>query len=89
HIQTPRSGWVEQDALEIWTTQIGVVQQAIASAGVLAKDIKAIGLTNQRETTVVWDRRNGKPLAPAIIWQDRRATEWCNQLIQQGLMDQV
>ena len=56
---------------------------------ILAKDIKAIGLTNQRETTVVWDRRNGKPLAPAIIWQDRRATDWCNQLIQQGQMDQV
>src|SRR5690606_1838472 len=89
HIQTPYSGWVEQDAQEIWSSQIAVVQQALATARILAKDIKAIGLTNQRETTVVWDRRNGKPLAPAIIWQDRRATDWCNQLIQQGLMDQV
>ncbi|GAA5555994.1 glycerol kinase [Acinetobacter schindleri] len=89
HIQTPHSGWVEQDAQEIWSSQIAVVQQALATARILAKDIKAIGLTNQRETTVVWDRRNGKPLAPAIIWQDRRATDWCNQLIQQGLMDQV
>lgn len=89
HIQTPHSGWVEQDAQEIWSSQIAVVQQALATARILAKDIKAIGLTNQRETTVVWDRRNGKPLAPAIIWQDRRATDWCNQLIQQGQMDQV
>lgn len=82
-IQTPHSGWVEQDAQEIWTTQIAVVQQAIASARLMAKDIKAIGLTNQRETTVVWDKRTGRPLAPAIVWQDRRATEWCNQLIRQ------
>ncbi|MFQ1045383.1 glycerol kinase GlpK [Acinetobacter variabilis] len=89
HIQTPHSGWVEQDAQEIWSSQIAVVQQALATARILAKDIKAIGLTNQRETTVVWDRRNGKPLAPAIIWQDRRAADWCNQLIQQGQMDQV
>lgn len=89
HIQTPHSGWVEQDAQEIWSSQIAVVQQALATARILAKDIKSIGLTNQRETTVVWDCRNGKPLAPAIIWQDRRATDWCNQLIQQGQMDQV
>ncbi|KGT47444.1 glycerol kinase GlpK [Acinetobacter sp. HR7] len=89
HIQTPHSGWVEQDAMEIWTTQIGVVQQAIASARILAKDIKAIGLTNQRETTAVWDKRTGKPLAPAIVWQDRRATDWCNQLTQQGQMERV
>ena len=89
HIQTPHSGWVEQDAQEIWSSQIAVVQQALATARILAKDIKAIGLTNQRETTVVWDCRNGKPLAPAIIWQDRRAADWCNQLIQQGQMDQV
>ncbi|NNH26264.1 glycerol kinase GlpK [Acinetobacter terrestris] len=88
-IKTPHSGWVEQDAQEIWTTQIAVVQQALASARILAKDIKAIGLTNQRETTVVWDKRNSKPLAPAIIWQDRRATEWCNQLTQQNLQDKI
>lgn len=82
HIQTPHSGWVEQDAQEIWSNQIAVVQQALATAGILAKDIRAIGVTNQRETTVVWDKRTGKPLAPAIIWQDRRAADWCNQLIQ-------
>ena len=81
-IHTPHSGWVEQNAQDIWSTQIAVVQQAIASARLMAKDIKAIGLTNQRETTVVWDKRSGLPLAPAIVWQDRRASEWCNQLIQ-------
>ena len=85
HIHTPHSGWVEQDAQEIWSTQIAVVQQALASARILAKDIQAIGLTNQRETTVVWDKRSGQPLAPAIVWQDRRATEWCNELTQQNL----
>ena len=88
-IQTPQSGWVEQDAQEIWSSQISVIQQALANAGILAKDIKAIGLTNQRETTVVWDRRTGKPLAPAIIWQDRRAATWCNQLIQNQLSHKI
>ena len=84
-IQTPHSGWVEQNAEEIWSSQIAVVQQALANARILAKDIKAVGLTNQRETTVVWDKRTGKALAPAIIWQDRRATDWCNQLTQKNL----
>lgn len=89
HIKTPQSGWVEQDAQEIWTTQIAVVQQAIASARLLAKDIQAIGLTNQRETTVVWDKRNGRALAPAIVWQDRRTSEWCNQLVKQDLQSKI
>ena len=84
-IHTPQSGWVEQDAHEIWSSQLGVVQQALASAGILAKDICALGLTNQRETTVVWDKRTGRALAPAIIWQDRRAAAWCNQLIEKNL----
>ena len=88
-IHTPHSGWVEQDAQEIWTTQIAVVQQAMASAHLLAIDIKAIGLTNQRETTVVWDKRTGHPLAPAIVWQDRRASEWCNHLIEQQLEQKI
>lgn len=88
-IHTPHSGWVEQDAQDIWSSQIAVVQQALATAGILAKDIQAIGLTNQRETTVVWDKRTGKPLAPAIIWQDRRATDWCNSLIQQHFHEKI
>lgn len=89
HIHTPQSGWVEQDAQEIWSTQIAVIQQALASARILAKDIQALGLTNQRETTVVWDKRTGQPLAPAIIWQDRRANEWCNQLLKQNLQEKI
>lgn len=88
-IHTPQSGWVEQDAQEIWSSQIAVVQQALASASILAKDIKAIGLTNQRETTVVWDKRTGHPLSPAIIWQDRRATAWCNQLVLNQLQEKI
>lgn len=88
-IQTPQSGWVEQDAQEIWSNQIAVVQQALATAGILAKDICAIGVTNQRETTVVWDKRTGKPLAPAIIWQDRRAADWCHHLIQNNQMQLI
>lgn len=88
-IKTPHSGWVEQDANEIWSSQIAVIQQALASAHLLAKDIKALGLTNQRETTVVWDKRTGKALAPAIVWQDRRAASWCNHLIEQQMLDTV
>ena len=80
---------MEQDANEIWSSQIAVIQQALASAHLLAKDIKALGLTNQRETTVVWDKRTGKALAPAIVWQDRRAASWCNHLIEQQMLDTV
>ncbi|EZQ10773.1 glycerol kinase GlpK [Acinetobacter sp. Ver3] len=88
-IRTPKSGWVEQNAQEIWSSQIAVVQQAIADARLLPKDIKALGLTNQRETTVIWDKKTGEPLAPAIIWQDRRASDWCNSLIQQDLQTKI
>lgn len=88
-IHTPHSGWVEQNAQEIWSTQIAVVQQAIANARLLAKDIKAIGLTNQRETTVIWDKTTGEPLAPAIVWQDHRASEWCNTLIQKNYQNTI
>ena len=68
----PKPGWVEHDATEIWSTQIGVAQEAITGAGLKASDIAAIGITNQRETTVVWDRKTGKPIHNAIVWQDRR-----------------
>lgn len=81
---TPHPAWVEQDALTMWNTQIGVAQQAIAAAGLLAQDIAAIGLTNQRETTIVWDRKSGQPIAPAIVWQDRRTAQWCEQLRRAG-----
>ncbi|MFB2578749.1 MULTISPECIES: glycerol kinase GlpK [unclassified Acinetobacter] len=88
-IQTPQSGWVEQDANQIWQTQIAVMQQALAKANLYAKDIAAIGLTNQRETTVLWDKRTGEPVLPAIVWQDRRASEWCQQLKEQGLEEKI
>ena len=80
----PRSGWVEHDANEIWSTQIGVVNEALASMDITASDIAAIGITNQRETTVVWDRETGKPIHHAIVWQDRRTAEVCDRLKTKG-----
>ena len=76
----PRPGWVEQDALEIWTAQIDAVRRTLARANVPAADIAAIGITNQRETTIVWDRRPGEPVGPAIVWQCRRTAGYCNEL---------
>jgi glycerol kinase len=81
----PQPGWVEHDANEIWSTQAGVVTEALARASLHASDIAAIGITNQRETTVVWDRASGEPIGPAIVWQDRRTAHTCDQLKQQGL----
>ncbi len=81
----PQPGWVEHDALEIWATQLAVAREAIGKAQLQANDIAAIGITNQRETTVVWDRATGVPIAPAIVWQDRRTTAVCEQLKQDGL----
>src|SRR5262245_43583552 len=68
----PQPGWVEHDALEIWTAQISVAIEALSKAGLRPQDIVALGITNQRETTVVWDRRTGTPICNAIVWQDRR-----------------
>ncbi|MFS8524983.1 MAG: FGGY family carbohydrate kinase, partial [Limnochordales bacterium] len=68
----PRPGWVEHDPEEIWSTQLATAREALAKAGVPAADVAAIGITNQRETTVLWERTTGKPVAPAIVWQDRR-----------------
>ena len=76
----PQPGWVEQDPEEIWTAQLGATRQTLQSAGVPARDIAAIGITNQRETTVVWDRRTGRPISPAIVWQCRRTAEYCSSL---------
>ncbi len=81
----PESGYVEHDAEEIWTSQFSVANEAIAKAKLSAKDIAAIGITNQRETTVLWDRKTGKPLNHAIVWQDRRTTGMCEQLKKQKL----
>jgi glycerol kinase len=81
----PKPGWVEHDATEIWSTQIAVAAEATLKAGLTASDLHAIGITNQRETTVVWDRETGEPLHHAIVWQDRRTSEYCDQLKKQGL----
>ena len=81
----PRPGWVEHDALEIWQTQRLVAAEVIAKSAIAANDIGAIGITNQRETTVLWDRASGLPVAPAIVWQDRRTAEFCEALKDAGL----
>ncbi|MEO8304595.1 MAG: glycerol kinase GlpK [Betaproteobacteria bacterium] len=80
----PQPGWVEHDADEIWATQSGVLHEALARAAIGAHDIAAIGITNQRETTVVWDRATGRPIAPAIVWQDRRTAPQCDALSASG-----
>ncbi len=80
----PRPGWVEHDAGEIWRTQRDVASQALAAAGLGAGDVVAVGITNQRETTVLWDRRTGQPVANAIVWQDRRTASACDALRHAG-----
>ena len=80
----PQPGWVEHDALEIWQTQLAVAREALAKAAIQAHQICAIGIANQRETTILWDRRTGQPVAPAIVWQDRRTAAACDRLRAQG-----
>jgi len=80
----PQPGWVEHDPGDIWATQSGVMHEALAKAGLDARDIAAIGITNQRETTVVWERATGRPIANAIVWQDRRTAETCDRLRAEG-----
>ena len=83
----PQPGWVEHDANEIWSTQLGVAVEAMLKAGASAKDIAAIGITNQRETTIVWDKNTGEPICNAIVWQCRRTSEYCDSLKEKGLVD--
>jgi len=83
----PQPGWVEHDANEIWSTQLGVAVEAMLKVGASAKDIAAIGITNQRETTVVWDKVTGEPIYHAIVWQCRRTSEYCDSLRDKGLVD--
>ena len=80
----PRPGWVEHDPVEIWDSQLAVLREALHKARLAARDIAAIGITNQRETTVVWNRRTGEPIAPAIVWQDRRTADMCARLRGEG-----
>lgn len=83
----PKPGWVEHDANEIWSTQMTVVHEALLKADITYRHIQAIGITNQRETTVVWDKNTGQPVCNAIVWQCRRTAEYCDSLIEQGLAD--
>ena len=85
----PRPGWVEHDPEEIWVTQVTVAHEALARAGVQARNVAAIGITNQRETTVVWERKTGRPLCNAIVWQDRRTAAACDGLKARGLETRV
>jgi glycerol kinase len=81
----PQPGWVEHDANEIWSTQFGTMAEAMAQAGINTKQVSAIGITNQRETTVVWDKISGQPIYHAIVWQDRRTAAYCDELKAAGL----
>ena len=80
----PLPGWVEHDPIEIWQAQLATARQALATAGLKASDVRALGITNQRETTVLWNRQTGRPVHPAIVWQDRRSEAFCAQLRAQG-----
>jgi glycerol kinase len=85
----PQAGWVEHDPREIWKTQLATARDALAKAGLLASDLAALGITNQRETTVVWDRRTGVPIYNAIVWQDRRTAAFCDELRRAGHADLI
>ncbi|MDD7740072.1 MAG: glycerol kinase GlpK [Fusicatenibacter sp.] len=83
----PKPGWVEHDANEIWSTMLGVAVEAMQKAGAAAEDIAAIGITNQRETTIVWDKYTGEPVCNAIVWQCRRTAQYCDTLKEKGLVE--
>ena len=83
----PKPGWVEHDANEIWSTMLGVAVEAMQKAGASYEDIAAIGITDQRETTIVWDKKTGEPVYNAIVWQCRRTSEYCDSLMERGLVD--
>ena len=80
----PKPGWVEHDPVEIWSTQAGIAAEAVVKNGYNGTNIAAIGITNQRETVVVWDKNTGKPIYNAIVWQDKRTADYCDELRQQG-----
>ena len=82
----PQSGWVEHDPYEIWSSQASVIAEAITKIGINGTHIAAIGITNQRETTLVWDRKTGEPVYNAIVWQDRRTSGYCDHLKNEGLI---
>src|SRR3954467_11652665 len=79
----PQPGWVEHDPEEIWRATVSVMRRTLANAKLAAKDVTEIGITNQTETTVVWNRKRGKPIHNAIVWQDRRTAEWCRRMAKE------
>ena len=83
----PKPGWVEHDADEIWASMLGVAVEAMSRIGATAQDIAAIGITNQRETSIVWDKNTGEPVYHAIVWQCRRTSEYCDSLKEKGLTE--
>jgi glycerol kinase len=85
----PQPGWVEHDPLAIWEGQLATAREALSQAKLRASDIRALGITNQRETTVVWHRATGRPIHPAIVWQDRRTEPLCAQLRERGWEDRI
>ena len=85
----PQPGWVEHDPRELWTTQLETAREVLRKTGLSASDIQGVGITNQRETTVVWNRRTGEPVCNAIVWQDRRTESLCAQWRARGLTDTV
>lgn len=85
----PKPGWVEHDPVEIWSSQAATVAQAMTTMSVAPSEIAAIGIANQRETTIVWDAETGKPVYNAIVWQDRRTADYCNSLVEQGLTEKI
>jgi len=85
----PKPGWVEHDPTEIWSTQADVAKKVIANAGLKSNDIASIGITNQRETTIVWNRKTGKPVHNAIVWQDRRTSDFCDKLKKEGYSQKI
>ncbi|GGK17008.1 glycerol kinase [Caldalkalibacillus thermarum] len=85
----PQPGWVEHDPMEIWGTQSGVAREVLERTGIKPQEVAAIGITNQRETTVVWDKQTGKPIYNAIVWQDRRTADICDELKQKGLEEYI
>ena len=85
----PQSGWVEHDPLEIWSSEAAVISEVMASMGISGQDIAAVGITNQRETTILWDAETGEPVYNAIVWQDRRTAEYCDRLKADGLTETI
>jgi len=85
----PQLGWVEHDPNEIWSSQISTAAEVIAKAGITGREVAAIGITNQRETTVVWDRETSEPIYNAIVWQDRRTAKYCDSLKEAGHIEEI